>query len=211
VYVVAASPPVAAPTLLAIECQQRNVVLIEGLCGLIQFSEVAESRVDCTDLAFAGTRGGADAKPPTGISFIAESSHFAPIPSRNVPLITVTFSVVGCQCGAIFVPSVQESRSVYGRPAVIGSPCRTAIFTVPSISTECPYQRRRGYVHPLLRSRHHQLAARRAPALFFDCHLLRRRRLRHPRSYQQQAHNQHTNSLFRHGFISSALQVLTFL
>jgi hypothetical protein len=51
-----------------------------------------------------------------------------------------------------------------------------------------------------------------APALFFFArHLVRRRRLRHPRGYYQQIHKQHTNSVFRHGFISSALQVLTFL
>src|ERR1700722_19513085 len=80
--------------------------------------------------------GPAQKNPPVETSFSAASSHFEPIPTAAAPLITVTFSVVGCQCGAILVPSVHESRKVYVCPAVIGSPCRTATFTVPPTSTD---------------------------------------------------------------------------
>src|ERR1700722_1820227 len=80
--------------------------------------------------------GPAQKNPPVGTSFSAASSHFDPIPTAAAPLITVTFSVVGCQCGAIFVPSVHERRRVYVCPAVIGSPCSTATCTLPPISTD---------------------------------------------------------------------------
>src|ERR1700722_5291170 len=80
--------------------------------------------------------GPAQKNPPVGTSFSAASSHFEPIPTAAAPLITVTFSVVGCQCGAILVPSVHERRRVYECPAVIGSPCSTATRTGPPISTD---------------------------------------------------------------------------
>src|SRR2546428_10452204 len=52
-------------------------------------------------------------------------SNFSPIPSENVPAITVTFSSVGCQCGEILYPAGILSRMVYG-PTAPGSPDRTA-------------------------------------------------------------------------------------
>ncbi len=100
---------------------------------------------------------------------------------------------------------------MYERPAVIGSPCSRAIFTVPPISTDgVPTSAAAGMsIHcsePGITS-----ALRAAPPLFFSTggHLLRGRCLRTSRSCQQQAQSQHTNSLFRRGFISSVLQVLT--
>src|SRR5271170_1967454 len=81
-------------------------------------------------------RGPAQKNPPVGTSLSAASSHFDPIPTVAEPLITVTFSVVGCQCGAILAPSEHEMRRVYVRPAVIGSPCRTATRNVPPTATD---------------------------------------------------------------------------
>jgi hypothetical protein len=101
---------------------------------------------------------------------------------------------------------IHSPRSMESRR--LSAPTCCKMQTRSSAFDRWPYQCCRGNVHPLLRARHHQQAARRAPALFFDSHLLRGRRLRHSRSCQQQAHNQHTNALFRHGFISSGLQVL---
>src|SRR4051794_23080472 len=54
----------------------------------------------------------------------------------NVPLTTVTFSVVGWVCGATFDPAVHEMRAVNDLPGVIGSPSRIATFNVPPIGTE---------------------------------------------------------------------------
>src|SRR5580704_9051236 len=80
--------------------------------------------------------GPAQKNPPVGTSLSAASSHFDPVPTAAAPRITVTFSVVGCQCGAILAPSEHEMRRVYVCPAVIGSPCSTATRNVPPTSTD---------------------------------------------------------------------------
>ena len=45
--------------------------------------------------------GSRNAKLPAGKLPILLSSNVSPIPTLNVPEITVTFSRLGCQCGAI--------------------------------------------------------------------------------------------------------------
>src|ERR1035441_839490 len=45
------------------------------------------------------------AKLPAGKVIILASSNWSPIPTLKFPEITVTFSRLGCQCGAILWPS----------------------------------------------------------------------------------------------------------
>jgi len=51
-------------------------------------------------------------KAPAMKAFVALASNVSPIPTRNVPEITVTFSRSGCQCGAMRYPSGIFSRIV---------------------------------------------------------------------------------------------------
>ena len=46
----------------------------------------------------------------------------SPIPTRNTPRNTVTFSSVGCQCAGIFDPSAHRIRITNGVPSAFGSP-----------------------------------------------------------------------------------------
>src|SRR6266404_7067698 len=57
-------------------------------------------------------------------SFVA--SNFSPMPTRNVPSSTVTFSSVGCQCAGILEPSVQRRRTTNGVPSALESPATDA-------------------------------------------------------------------------------------
>ena len=50
----------------------------------------------------------------------------------KVPFTTVTFSVVGCQCGAIFAPSVQERRNVLGLTCLHGVPLNDGHLKLPA-------------------------------------------------------------------------------
>src|SRR5256884_2761665 len=59
---------------------------------------------------------GMETKFPTFIVCSLLSSKVSPIPKRNVPFKTVTFSSVGCQCAGILVRS-EERR--------VGKECRS--------------------------------------------------------------------------------------
>src|SRR5207245_2954249 len=56
----------------------------------------------------------------------SDSTKRVPMPARNVPVRTVTFSVVGCVCGGILYPLGKRNRIVNGSD-LLGSPCITTI------------------------------------------------------------------------------------
>ena len=65
-------------------------------------------------------------KFPTFIVIIFVSSKVSPMPARNVPFNTVTFSSVGCQCAGILAPSTHLRRTTNGVPSTLGSPATVA-------------------------------------------------------------------------------------
>src|SRR5437762_3476060 len=69
---------------------------------------------------------GMETKFPTFIVCSLLSSKVSPIPKRNVPFKTVTFSSVGCQCAGILVPSAHRSRKTKGAPSAFISPATCA-------------------------------------------------------------------------------------
>src|SRR5437899_416672 len=61
---------------------------------------------------------------PAGISRAVSRLPLVPMPTTNVPWITVTCSSIGCWCGGSTYPSGNLSRCVNGTP-LLGSPSIT--------------------------------------------------------------------------------------
>src|ERR1700676_5385103 len=67
---------------------------------------------------------------PTGRDIIFDSSYESPMPARNVPDITVTFSSTGCQCAGIFPPAANRNWKTHGAPGLSQLPC-TGPYSMP--------------------------------------------------------------------------------
>src|ERR1700720_2438296 len=70
--------------------------------------------------------GSRKAKLPVVNAFILLGSNSSPMPTLNVPEITVTFSLLGCQWGAMRNPSGIFKRIVKSPVGAVGSPSSTA-------------------------------------------------------------------------------------
>src|SRR5882724_12144887 len=70
--------------------------------------------------------GSRKAKLPAAKAFILLGSNSSPMPTLNVPEMIVTFSLFGCQWGAMRNPSGIFKRTVKSPVEAVGSPSSTA-------------------------------------------------------------------------------------